>query len=58
MPIYEYFCDRCGNKIEHISKCKERPETVKCECTNDAKLIISKSSFIINGYNYKNGYSK
>ncbi|WCZ66273.1 hypothetical protein [Yersinia phage MHG19] len=30
MPMYEYHCAECGDKIEKIRKISERDEPIKC----------------------------
>lgn len=31
MPVYEYECEDCGNRIEVVCKIAERPETIECK---------------------------
>lgn len=63
MPIYEYECVICGKVVEHECKASKKPLVIKCECYIDGIMpslmrpIISRSSFVINGFNEKNGYS-
>lgn len=65
MPLYEFQCNICGYIFEEICK-KFEPTKISSSCpvckengkTSIAKKIISKTSFVINGYNAKNGYSK
>lgn len=62
MPLYEFQCNVCGYIFEEIHKtlkissycpvCKEKGKK------SIAKKLLSRSSFIVNGYNAKNGYSK
>lgn len=37
MPIYEFICPKCGNKIEVFT---DKAEAV-CECGTKMKLVIS-----------------
>jgi len=65
MPLYEFQCNKCGYIFEEIYR-KSSPTKISSYCpvcknngiTSIAKKIISKSNFVINGYNAKNGYSK
>jgi len=66
MPIHEYQCQKCGYTTEKIFL-NSRPiaATIQCPVCKEqgkksiAKKIMSKISFgRVNGYNYKNGYSK
>lgn len=57
MPIYEFSCKKCGEVTEDIVTVST--DTIKCpKCGSDANKIMSSSSFVINGYSEKNGYSK
>lgn len=63
MPIYEYKCEKClkiSSRLKTGSvETKELNHVCLCDyCGYPADKIISASSFKINGYNYKNGYSK
>lgn len=54
MPIYQFKC-KCGKEVEKIVKIGTKE--IKCPvCNGTADKIISPSSFIINGYSYKNHY--
>ena len=65
MPIYEFQCNKCGYIFEEIEM-ESNPTKISSHCPackangrkSIAKKIISRSSFIVNGYNAKNGYSK
>jgi len=65
MPIFEFQCNKCGYIFEEIYL-KSDPTKISSYCpacekngiNSIAKKIISKSSFIINGFSEKNGYSK
>jgi putative FmdB family regulatory protein len=58
MPIYQYRCNACGHEFEKFNK-STKIKTEVCEkCGKKCQKIISLSSFIINGYSEKNGYSK
>jgi putative FmdB family regulatory protein len=64
MPIYEYQCKECGYIFEEVTL-KMEPTKISTECpvcnergnTGIAKRILSKGSFIVNGYNASNGYA-
>lgn len=58
MPIYVYKCSHCDEKIvERISNIND-DDPICEECGDKMRKIISTSNFVVNGYNYKNGYSK
>lgn len=58
MPLYEFQCKKCNYIFEEFFK----PRTVlamECpKCKGLAEKVISKSNFVVNGHNAKNGYSK
>jgi len=55
MPIYEYKCKKCGNKIESLQKIGD-PDP-KCECGTVMKKLMSTNSFILKGNGwYKTDY--
>ncbi len=42
MPIYEYFCNSCGNKFELLIKSEEKtttPECTKCSSNETEKSL-------------------
>jgi len=41
MPIYEFVCPKCGNKIEIITDKAE----VKCQCGKMMKKVVSAPAF-------------
>lgn len=61
MPIYEYECPECEKTHELLYKsaaeADENPP--KCpDCKGPLERMLSVSNFKINGYSYKNNYSK
>lgn len=64
MPIYEYQCNKCGYIFEEVTL-KIDPTKISTACPvcakNDekgiARRILSKGSFVVNGFNSNNGYS-
>ena len=58
IPIHQYVCPVCDNKIE---KLVFKDELVFCEKCREAiimKKTLSTFSFIVNGFSASNGYSK
>jgi len=57
MPIYIYLCPSCGKRTEKITTSDRK--MVWCSCGKIAKRIFCAegTTFKINGYNEKNGYS-
>lgn len=64
MPIYEYQCEDCGYIFDEVVL-KNKPIKISSHCpkckedgkSSIAKKIISKSSFVIHGFNALNNYS-
>ena len=59
MPIYNYECKECGNKIESIEKMGTDSKT--CVCGAVAKKVQSLTNFVLadGGCGWaRNGYSK
>ncbi len=65
MPLYEFQCNKCGYIFEEIHE-KYSPTKISSYCPvctdkgikSIGKKIMSRGSFVINGFNAKNGYSK
>jgi putative FmdB family regulatory protein len=60
MPIYEYKCNKCGRVYEELVLTPSHTEvTINCpDCKEVCEKQMSKSSFVVNGFNAKNNYSK
>ena len=70
MPIYEYECQKCGNKFEKIGKfnspnpvCTLATPTLDKNllerCDGETKKLISRSSFQLKGEGWhRDGYTK
>jgi len=40
MPLYEFYCDRCGKKIEEL--CRSGVTAIQCvSCGGEARKLIS-----------------
>ena len=50
MPIYEYQCDSCGNRIEALQKISDEPLKI-CSACGSASLrkLVSAASFRLKG---------
>ena len=50
MPIYEYLCDSCGNRIEALQKISDEPLKI-CSACGSANLrkLVSAASFRLKG---------
>lgn len=61
MPIYEYRCDACGYKHDHLQKINDAPLTTCPECHSDSYVkLISAAGFQLKGSgwyvtDFKNG---
>jgi putative FmdB family regulatory protein len=49
MPLYEYQCDKCGNKFEVIQKFSDAPLEVHPECGGKVVRLISVSGLHFKG---------
>jgi putative FmdB family regulatory protein len=59
MPIYEYLCERCGNKFEVLQKFSDEPLRVHEECGGKVDKLISTSALQFKGSGwYVNDYAK
>lgn len=61
MPIYEYKCSNCGEKVELIQKLGAKAPNVcpNCNAVGTLKKIISNTSFELKGSGwYATGYEK
>ncbi len=60
MPLYEYYCKKCGKYFEMFQSITEGvPEIcMYCKKKKSLRRLISKTSFQLNGGGwYKDGYS-
>ena len=61
MPIYEYECYKCDNRIEIFSttiKSGQKINNLPCvKCDGVLRRIISLSKFRVTGFSAKNGYN-
>lgn len=57
MAIYEYQCESCNHIFERMHKKETAKETCP-DCSGQAKKVMSSSTYRMNGYSEKNGYSK
>ena len=62
MPLYEFRCNKCNYMFEEIFKSGHNTRKIlamECpKCKGLAQKIMSQSSFVVNGHNAENGYSK
>jgi putative FmdB family regulatory protein len=50
MPIYEYRCNSCGSKKEHLQKISDAPISICPACgSNDYSKLISAAGFQLKG---------
>lgn len=57
MPIYEYGCTECGNRIEAFQKVSDDPLSECPDCGGELSKLISNSSFVLKGGGwYADGY--
>ena len=59
MPIYEYFCDKCGSHIEVLQKVSDAPLKRCQKCRGKLEKVISRTSFQLKGGGwYMTDYSR
>ena len=57
MPIYEYQCTKCGNKLEIIQKFDDESLKICEKCLGELIKIISPAGFVLKGSGfYVNDY--
>ena len=50
MPIYEYLCDSCGNRIEALQKISDEPLKICSACgSTSLRKLVSAASFRLKG---------
>ena len=49
MPIYEYQCTSCGQKMEALQKFSDPPLECCNSCGGKLKKLLSNSSFVLKG---------
>jgi len=47
--LYEYQCEKCGEKLEGAFRMGEAPRTVECRCGAEASRVFSTFALSING---------
>ena len=59
MPLYEYQCDACGHRFEHIQKFSDPLLTVCPECGDAIRKLVSSSAIQFKGTGwYVTDYAK
>jgi hypothetical protein len=59
MPLWDMYCKTCDMTVEMLIRRNEESLSVTCKtCGNTMERKLSSGAFVVNGYNYKNGYSK
>ncbi len=59
MPLYEYQCERCGDKFEIIQKFSDQPLTTHEGCGGAVEKLISRSALQFKGSGwYVTDYAK
>ncbi len=49
MPIYEYECEKCGNRVEHWQKMSDPPLSTCDSCGGGMHKVISQTTFHLKG---------
>ncbi|HZS38142.1 MAG TPA: zinc ribbon domain-containing protein [Polyangia bacterium] len=49
MPLYEYECEKCGERFEYQQPMSEAPKTVCEKCGGRIERVISAGGFILKG---------
>ncbi len=59
MPLYEYACPKCGERIEIIQKLSDPPYTHCPKCGGEMRKLISSPAIQFKGSGfYKTDYAK
>ena len=59
MPLYEYHCDTCGHRFEHIQKFSDPLLTVCPKCDGELRKLVSSPAFQFKGTGwYVTDYAK
>ena len=59
MPLYEYHCDTCGHRFEHIQKFSDPLLTVCPKCDGGLRKLVSSPAFQFKGTGwYVTDYAK
>lgn len=46
LKIYEYLCEKCDERLEHMCNSDEKPESIKCPvCGETAEYVISTGNY-------------
>jgi putative FmdB family regulatory protein len=57
MPLYEYECEKCGERVEIIQKMSDPPSKHCPKCGGDMRKLISSPAIQFKGSGfYKNDY--
>lgn len=58
MPLYEYACKNCGERVEIIQKLSDPPYTICPKCGGEMKKLISSPAIQFKGSGfYKTDYA-
>jgi putative FmdB family regulatory protein len=49
MPLYEYSCEKCSQKVELLIRGDEKPECPHCQSTTLTKLLSVVSGHVAGG---------
>ena len=49
MPIYEYECTDCGERVEHLQLSSDSPLTECAKCAGDLRKLMSAPAFQFKG---------
>jgi putative FmdB family regulatory protein len=59
MPRWDFHCDTCNRTVERTYARVEDAQVARCDqCGSELTRQPSSGSFVITGYNARNGYSK
>ena len=58
MPLFPYECKKCEYEIERVTTVARRDKQRCLVCGGLMRRQLTKASFVINGYNADNRYSK
>jgi len=49
VPIYEYYCEKCGDQFEHLQSFSDKPLKKCKKCGGRLRKLVSECSFHLKG---------
>jgi putative FmdB family regulatory protein len=49
MPIYEYECTQCGERLDVVQKVTDQPLRICSKCSGTLRKVLSQTAFVLKG---------